>query len=180
MNVVAENLGVITDEVENLRRQFHFPGMRVLQFAWDSGSMNAFLPHNHSCDSVVYTGTHDNDTTLGWWVDLYQNDEKKRSYLQQYFASDGWEFNWTAIRTLMASVANKTIFPMQDLLGLGSEARINTPGKSDGNWTWRYSDGVLQQNLSVRLRELTEVYDRLPFVYDEEESEIKENQTDDR
>ncbi|GBE29434.1 MAG TPA: 4-alpha-glucanotransferase [Bacteroidetes bacterium] len=167
MNVVAENLGVITDEVENLRRQFHFPGMRVLQFAWDSGPMNAFLPHNHSCDSVIYTGTHDNNTTRGWFEQ--EATKKGLAYLKEYVGHELGEIEDEFVRMAYASSGLYAIIPMQDWLKLGSEARMNTPGNASGNWSWRVDSDQLSKELSDKMRELTQRYGRAPSVQIKEE-----------
>lgn len=155
--IIAENLGVITPDVESLREESGFPGMRVLQFAFGGDATNDHLPHNHTHETVVYTGTHDNDTTIGWFENL---DRDQREYCLQYLASDGSEINWDMIRAAMASVADSAIIPMQDVLGLGSDARMNLPASTTGNWTWRMKDKVVPEDLSARLRELTEAYGR--------------------
>jgi len=160
--IIAEDLGIITEDVVELRNRFDLPGMAVLQFGFGKDANSShFPPHKFRKNLVAYSGTHDNDTILGWWVELYENDPEMRTYLQKYFATDGWEFQWTAIQALMASVANTVIFPLQDVLGLGSEGRMNTPGNAVGNWTWRYVQGDLTPDLIFRLRKLTEVYGRL-------------------
>jgi len=141
-----------------MREEFGFPGMRVLQFAFGGDATNDHLPHNHTRETVVYTGTHDNDTTVGWWENL---DSGQREYCLQYLASDGTEINWDMIRAAMASVADTAIIPMQDVLGLASDARMNLPASTTGNWTWRMKDKVVPEGLSGRLRELTEVYGRI-------------------
>ncbi len=162
--LIAEDLGVITPEVNALRERLGFPGMRVLQFAFDSveaGSLNAanrFLPHNHTPDSVVYTGTHDNDTTRGWFS---QRTPGEREYLERYVGSAGSEIEWTFIRMALSSVCGFALFPLQDVLGLGSEARLNTPGTSGGkNWTWRFDEGSLSDKRAQRLKELGALYGR--------------------
>jgi 4-alpha-glucanotransferase len=133
--IVAEDLGTITSDVERLRQAFAFPGMRVLQFAWGGDIGNPYLPHNHSPDSVIYTGTHDNDTTVGWWAGL---DETIRRHVLDYLATDGREIHWDLVRSACASVADTAILPMQDLLGLDGRHRMNTPGEAAGCWEWRF------------------------------------------
>lgn len=171
--LIAEDLGVITPDVNALRERFGFPGMRVLQFAFDSveaGSLNAgnrFLPHNHTPDSVVYTGTHDNDTTRGWFV---KRTAREREYLRSYLGCAGPEtqpkadaqIEWTFIRMALSSVCRFALFPLQDVLGLGSEARLNTPGTSGGsNWRWRFAQGALTRERARRLRDLSALYGRI-------------------
>jgi 4-alpha-glucanotransferase len=166
--LIAEDLGVITPEVNALRERFGFPGMRVLQFAFDSveaGSLaagNRFLPHNHAPDSVVYTGTHDNDTTRGWFS---QRTPKEREYISRYTGCPGSELEsrieWIFIRMALASVCRFALFPLQDVLGLGSEARLNTPGTSGGsNWRWRFVESQLTEEKARALRELSALYGR--------------------
>jgi 4-alpha-glucanotransferase len=132
--LMAEDLGVITDEVVALRDRFALPGMRVLQFAFDGSPENPYLPHNHVANAIVYTGTHDNDTTVGWYASL---DEKSRRNVDEYFGASHGEPQ-TLIRAAFASVARLAIVPLQDLLALGSEARMNTPATTSGNWQWRF------------------------------------------
>ena len=162
--LIAEDLGVITPEVDALRTRFGFPGMRVLQFAFDSveaGSLssdNRFLPHNHTLDSVVYTGTHDNDTTRGWYS---RRTHEEREYLDRYAAPTDPEIEWRLIRMALSSVCRFALFPVQDVLGLGAEARLNTPGTSGGlNWTWRLAEGALTEGRARRLREMNSLYGR--------------------
>jgi 4-alpha-glucanotransferase len=168
--IAAENLGVITPEVEELREQFGYPGMSILQFAFGTdGQANTFLPHTYPHERVVYTGTHDNDTTLGWWTsvgagDSTRTDEdvaRERDYALRYLNTDGREMNWTLIRTALASVADTALIPMQDVLGLGSEARMNLPGRQSGNWEFRYSKDQLTPDIIHRLAALVELYQRL-------------------
>ena len=149
--IIAEDLGLISADVDALRRQFHFPGMKVLQFAFDSDASNVHLPHNYSADCVAYTGTHDNDTTLGWYA---SREEKVRHKARVYTGSDGNGMNWALIRLALTSVADIAMYPLQDVLGLGSEARLNTPGRPHSNWTWRYRDEMLRPELAAALREL--------------------------
>jgi len=165
---VAENLGVITPAVESLRRQFDWPGMAILQFAFGTDPQAPdFRPHNYERNLVVYTGTHDNDTTVGWWTGeaghSTRSDEdirEERDYVGRYLALDGQSVHWEFIRAVMASVANTAIVPAQDLLGLGSDARMNRPGVASGNWRWRLTPGQLTQDVMERLGELAETYER--------------------
>ncbi|MEM8642353.1 MAG: 4-alpha-glucanotransferase [Cyanobacteria bacterium P01_G01_bin.54] len=158
--IVAEDLGVITPEVEALRDQFGFPGMKVLHFAFDSGPGNSFLTFNHSLNCVVYTGTHDNNTTLGWWQ---ERDEEAVGRVFDYFGGEPPEpINWALIRMAMSSVGQLAVFPLQDVLDLGAESRMNTPSQAEGNWGWRYAALQLTPERVARLKELTTLYGRLP------------------
>jgi 4-alpha-glucanotransferase len=156
--IIAENLGVITPEVENLRTEFGFPGMRVLQFAFGSDAANVHLPHNYTGDVTVYTGTHDNDTTLGWFNELGETEE--REFCLKYLDSDGREVDWDFIRAAQASVADAAIIPLQDVLGLGNEARMNLPASQTGNWAWRFRAELLTDAVANRLKQLTILYGR--------------------
>jgi 4-alpha-glucanotransferase len=166
--IIAEDLGVITPDVEKLRDDFGFPGMRILQFGFSSDAKNGDLPHNYHRNVVVYTGTHDNDTAIGWFNSVAgegstrdaKQIEKERQFCLEYLDTDGREINWDLIRTVLASVANTAIVPLQDLLGLGSEARMNLPNTTSGNWSWRFRKGALTDQLAKRLRDLTELYGR--------------------
>jgi len=155
--IIAENLGVITPEVEGLRAECGFPGMRVLQFAFGGDATNEHLPHNHTSDSVVYTGTHDNDTTVSWFESL---GDAEREYCLKYLGSVTGEINWDMIRAAVASVADTAIIPLQDVLGLGNEARMNLPATETGNWTWRISPGALRDDAANRLSDLCRLYGR--------------------
>ena len=158
--ILAEDLGIITPEVEKLRDDFAFPGMRVLMFAFGGGSDNFHLPHNYARNSVVYTGTHDNDTAVGWWQRASKY-EKNLFYKYIVGFAAGEPINWVLIRMAMASVSVIAIVPLQDVMGLDNSARMNTPGTATGNWGWRYSDpDLLNQELSDRLLEVTQVYSR--------------------
>jgi 4-alpha-glucanotransferase len=159
--IIAEDLGVITPDVEKLRDDFNFPGMRVLQFAFSSDAKNNSLPHNHHQHLVVYTGTHDNDTTVGWFTSL---EAAEREFCLKYLNTTGTEIHWDFIRALFASVANTAIVPMQDVLGLGTEARMNLPNSTEGNWSWRLKEQSLTSELAERLRKLTELYGRVGNV----------------
>jgi len=158
--ILAEDLGVITPEVDKLRDDFGFPGMRVLMFAFGGGSDNFHLPHNYVRNSAVYTGTHDNDTAVGWWQRASKY-EKNLFYKYIVGFAAGEPINWVLIRMAMAAVSVIAIMPLQDVLGLDNSARMNTPGTATGNWGWRYSDpDLLNQDLSDRLLEVTQVYSR--------------------
>ncbi|MCS6885137.1 MAG: 4-alpha-glucanotransferase [Acidobacteriota bacterium] len=162
--IIAEDLGVITPDVEALRDEFGFPGMRVLQFAFGGDPDCADLPHNHIKNCVVYTGTHDNDTIVGWYRSRLATKAATAEidYCLRYLNSDGSNIHWDFIRAAFASVADTAIVPVQDLLGLGSEARMNLPASDQGNWNWRMQDGALTAELAVKLRQLTAIYGRLP------------------
>ena len=157
--IIAEDLGVITPDVDALRLQFGFPGMRILQFAWgeDDAAENRFLPHRHTPDSVVYTGSHDNDTTLGWWA---QQPEATRHHLREYLASDGRTPHWDLIRCAFESVADMAVVPMQDVLGLDGAHRMNFPGRAEGNWAWRFDWDQVGADLAARLHRLAALSDR--------------------
>ncbi|HZW79043.1 MAG TPA: 4-alpha-glucanotransferase [Candidatus Deferrimicrobiaceae bacterium] len=167
---VAENLGVITPEVEALRQEFGFPGMSLLQFAFGNDPQGpSFRPHNYSRELAAYTGGHDNDTTVGWWnssgigesTRTAEDIRKERAFARAYLGCKEDEpINWVLIRAVHASVADIAIVPLQDVLGLGSEARMNLPGTLSGNWKWRYQAQALTPDLIARLRELTVLYDR--------------------
>jgi 4-alpha-glucanotransferase len=157
--LIAEDLGVITPPVERLRDRFGLPGMKVLHFAFDGRSRNPFLPHNYSPSCVVYTGTHDNDTTLGWYQ---KESEKVRDRVRRYLARDGHDISWDLVRLAYASVAAMAVVPLQDLLKLGSEARMNYPSRAQGNWQWRFGATQLSGEVSGRLRELALLYGRCP------------------
>lgn len=156
--LVAEDLGSITPEVDDLRQQFHLPGMKVLQFAFGSGPDNPYLPHHHQQHSVVYTGTHDNDTTLSWFRDL-STEEKidVENYLGYPVAAS---MPWPLIRCALASVAKLAVIPMQDVLELGEGQRMNTPGTTEGNWRWRFHWDQVPADLPVKLKALLHLYDR--------------------
>jgi 4-alpha-glucanotransferase len=165
---VAENLGVITPDVEALREQFGLPGMAILQFAFGTDPQAPdFKPHNYPRDRVVYTGTHDNDTTVGWWTGDVGHSTRtseeiadERAYTRRYLGTDGHEIHWDFIRAVLASVAETAIVPAQDLLGLGAGARMNQPGTLGGNWRWRLRPGQLTSDIARRLAELTKTYER--------------------
>ena len=164
--IIAEDLGVITPDVEALRDDFGFPGMRILQFAFSSDTKNIDLPHNYHKNVVVYTGTHDNDTAVGWFSSVAgegstrtaEQVERERKFCMDYLNTDGKEIHWDFIRTVLASVANTAIVPLQDVLGLGTEARMNLPNSTEGNWAWRVRPNTLTSEVAARLRKLTELY----------------------
>jgi 4-alpha-glucanotransferase len=167
--IVAENLGVITPEVEAIRERFGFPGMAILQFAFGSDPQGPdFRPHNYPRNLVAYSGTHDNDTVCGWWnskagaASIRTEDDirRERSFARAYLGFEHEEVNWVFIRALMASVADTVIFPLQDVLGLGSEARMNIPGSATGNWRWRARGELLTTDKVDRLRTMADMYDR--------------------
>ena len=155
--VIAEDLGAMTPEVENLRDTFGFPGMRILQYAFGGDAYNRDLPHNYIANCVAYTGTHDNDTTAGWYAAA--SKEAKR-HCRTYLNSSGRDICWDMIRAAFSSVANVCVAPMQDVLGLGSDARMNTPATASGNWEWRLEEKDLTGKVAERLREMTELYGR--------------------
>lgn len=166
--IVAEDLGLITPEVAALRDGLGFPGMAILQFAFGTdSSANDFTPHNYTRHKVVYTGTHDNDTTVGWWTQgagdstrSAEDVEKEHDYAKRYLNTDGTEIHWVMMRAALASVANTVLVPMQDILGLGGEARMNLPGRQAGNWGFRFSWDKVTPEITHRLAELVDTYDR--------------------
>ncbi|KYC44176.1 4-alpha-glucanotransferase [Scytonema hofmannii PCC 7110] len=158
--IMAEDLGLITPEVEALRDKYEFPGMKILQFAFGSDAGNPFLPFNYSRNFIVYTGTHDNDTTISWFN---QATEYEKQYVLNYLGCLSPEgIHWDFIRLAMNSVANQAIIPLQDVLGLGGEARMNFPSKAEGNWDWRCTSGSLTKEVSQRLQTLTRLSGRSP------------------
>ena len=156
--IIAEDLGIITPEVTKLRKSLGFPGMKVLQFAFADGSENAYLPHNYEQNAVVYTGTHDNDTTLGWYR---QATEYEKDHLRRYLNIDGQNISWDFIRLAVSSAAQVAIFPFQDVLGLGSEARMNTPSTPSGNWQFRFTWNQLPHDAAGGLYYLNQLFNRL-------------------
>jgi 4-alpha-glucanotransferase len=158
--LIAEDLGLLTPATLALRDATGLPGMAVLQFAFGGKADNLYLPHNLRANSVIYPGTHDNDTTAGWYT---TTDEASRDHLRRYLRVGGQEIAWDFVRTAYASVSNLAVISLQDLMSLGSEARFNTPGKSQGNWNWRYRPeqlSQLRQNSARYLRELAALYGR--------------------
>lgn len=157
--LIAEDLGLITEEVEALRKRHRLPGMKVLQFAFSGGAANPYLPFHHDRDSVVYTGTHDNDTTLGWYQSL---DECDRRHVAEYLGQPGEPMPWPIVRCALASRSHLAILPMQDILALDTEHRMNTPGTiDDKNWKWRLDWSLVPADLSARMRRLVELYGRV-------------------
>ncbi len=156
--IIAEDLGIITEEVEELRGKTGLPGMRVLQFAFGDTSENPYLPHNYlTSNTVVYTGTHDNDTSIGWYNTA---TEYEKDHFRRYSNISGEEPNWDMIRLAMSSVANLALFPIQDLLSLDSTARTNTPGVATGNWQFRYTEDMLNLSIAQRLVYLNCLFNR--------------------
>ena len=162
--IVAEDLGVITPEVEALRDRYGFPGMAILQFAFGSDAhANDFLPHNYTKNKAVYTGTHDNDTVVGWWTSgvgdttrTQEQVDREHERALAYVGGDGREIHWDFVRTLLVSVADTAIVPLQDVLGQGTASRMNLPGRPGGNWRWRFATGALTPEVRRRLRLVTE------------------------
>jgi len=160
--IIAEDLGVITDDVVSLREAFHLPGMKILQFAFSTDSTDPFLPHNFPVNCVAYTGTHDNDTAVGWYTSA---PEGEQDLCRRYLARSGDDIAWDMIRAIWSSVAMMTLAPMQDFLSLGTAARMNYPGKASGNWQWRVPSDVLEdRHLMDRIHEMNELYSRLAGV----------------
>jgi len=163
---------VITPDVEALRDGFGFPGMRILQFGFSSDTKNHDLPHNYHQNVVVYTGTHDNDTAVGWFSSVAgegstrdaKQIEREKEFCMKYLDTEGKEIHWDFIRAVLASVANTAVVPLQDVLGLGTKARMNLPNSTEGNWSWRYKEGALTKEIETRLKELTELYGRAKEV----------------
>jgi 4-alpha-glucanotransferase len=149
--IIAEDLGVITPDVVELRDKFGLPGMRVLQFAFGDGETNHFLPHHYVQNTIAYTGTHDNDTSVGWWSAL---PEREKAFARRYLGTDGETINWAMMGALSKSAANIVIFPMQDVLGLSGEHRMNLPGKPEGNWEWRFSWSQIRPEHTRALAEM--------------------------
>lgn len=157
MPIIAEDLGEIDQSVIDLRDKFGFPGMKILQFGFENPNENNFLPHNYVRNCVCYTGTHDNDTTLGWYQKCY---EQSRDKLRRYYNTDGKDVCWTLIRACFSSVADMAVVPMQDILCLGSWARMNTPGIAEGNWAWRYTQDEITPQLEAKLYETAKLFGR--------------------
>jgi len=152
--IIAEDLGVITDDVVELRDSFNLPGMKILQFGFDKAE-NPFLPHNYISNCVAYTGTHDNDTAFGWYATA---PEQEKDFARRYLRVDGSDFAWDLIRSIWSSVAVYAVTPMQDPLSLGTEARMNFPSKLGGNWEWRMSESDMSEELAGKFRELNGLY----------------------
>ena len=157
LDVIAEDLGFLTDSVRELLAESGYPGMKVLQFAFNDTAESDFLPYLYPENCICYTGTHDNDTTVGWYLEL---DEKYRDKVRRYMNCDGSNIHWDFIRTALGSTARYAIFPLQDLFGFGSDCRMNTPGAAAGNWAWRYTSDRLSPELAEALKTISEVYGR--------------------
>jgi 4-alpha-glucanotransferase len=174
--LVAEDLGLITPEVDELRKELRMPGMRVLQFGFSDEGAHMHLPHQYTPDTVAYTGTHDNDTTQGWWKSLRKQERNAVEALVGHVPTKEGVGRpvWQLIRAAAGSVAQIAIFPVQDLLELGSEARMNTPAVPSGNWSWRVPEGVWTKELAARLAPISEVTDRDndPLGYPEERPQM--------
>jgi 4-alpha-glucanotransferase len=169
--IIAENLGLITPDVEALRERWGYPGMSILQFAFGPGTDSADTrPHYFPRHSVVYTGTHDNNTVMGWWqsrgdTDSTQSAEDiaaERLFAARYLNATDGEMPWAMIRAAMASVCDTAIIPMQDLLGQGSDSRMNMPGRVSGNWGYRFTWDQITPQIVQQLRSLVETYERTP------------------
>ncbi len=159
MPIIAEDLGEITPDVVELRDRYNFPGMRILQFAFAADTKNNFLPHNYVANTVVYSGTHDNDTTIGWF---HSATEREREFVKRYVGTSGSEIHWDLIRLASQSVAVMAVVPFQDVLGLGTEARMNMPGHALGNWSWRFTWDQVQSWHALRLYEIAALTNRTP------------------
>jgi len=155
--IIAEDLGLITPDVVELRDSFNLPGMKILQFAFASTPEDPFLPHNYPKNCVAYTGTHDNDTTVGWFE---SGTEQEKDYCRRYLSVSGENIAWDLIREIWKSTAAFAITTLQDLLSLGTEARMNFPGKPEGNWSWRFKPEDLTSDLLDRIKELNYLYFR--------------------
>jgi 4-alpha-glucanotransferase len=156
LQIIAEDLGVMTPDVIEMRDAFNLPGMKILQFAFSADSTDPFLPHNYPQNCIAYTGTHDNDTVLGWYRN--SSTEKERDFCRRYLARSGDDISWDMIRAIWGSVAIFSLCPMQDLLNLDTNARMNYPGRPSGNWGWRLLPNQLTQGLADRLKENNELY----------------------
>lgn len=163
LHLIAEDLGVITPEVEKLRDDLDLPGMRILQFAFDFNNKNYYLPHNiDNPNCILYTGTHDNNTTNGWFYGT-EIDENARRYILEYLGLEEWsDFHWKLIRQAYRTVADLVIIPVQDILGFGPEFRMNRPGTAEGNWRFKLMEGSMTHDMTQRLRRMAHIYRRLP------------------
>ncbi len=155
--LIAEDLGHITPEVTQLLNKFDLPGMSILQFAFDSDSKNSYLPHNHIPNCVVYTGTHDNNTSKGWFDEL---DDAQRERVLNYYSWPNESMPWPLVKSALASVSKLAIIPLQDLLSLGKAHRMNTPATTEGNWLWQFEWGQINETLTDYLHELNQLYRR--------------------
>lgn len=161
--IIAEDLGIITPEVDALRMQFNFPGMKILQFAFGMENNPQYLPHNFERDYIVYPGTHDNNTTVGYWREP-ERSEIERHNIRRYVGTDAHDIAWDFIRLAWGSVANQAVATLQDIFSLGAEARMNFPSTSSGNWQWRYTADMLTPALAARLADLTDIFERTKKV----------------
>jgi 4-alpha-glucanotransferase len=155
--LVAEDLGIITDGVTALREKYGMPGMKILQFAFGGDASNPYLPHQHCQDSVAYTGTHDNDTTMGWFDSL---DDATKAHVQEYFGETTEGMPWLLVRAVLQSVSQLAVLPMQDLLALGGEHRMNIPGTTEGNWAWQLDWDMVDEDCVPKLKNLNKLYGR--------------------
>ncbi len=171
--IIAEDLGVITKSVTALREKFDFPGMKILQFAFGTKMETKFLPHNYPRNSIVMTGSHDNDTTRAYFEKAKHQDNDIYEHMQKYLDYYGDDVVFELIKAAYASAADLVIIPMQDVLNLGDEARMNYPGKLGGNWTWRFTWDMIPKDIAGRLKELAELYERPPVKVDEVEIEVE-------
>lgn len=162
--IIAEDLGVITETVEQLRDKFNFPGMKILQFAFGKDGEKKFLPHNFIPNCIVYSGSHDNDTTKGFFEKAKTEDPELYKWTCDYLGYYGENICFEIIREAYKSVANLVIIPLQDVLNLGSEARMNFPGKLGGNWTWRFTEDQITEDIANNLKQLVNLYERNPFT----------------
>jgi 4-alpha-glucanotransferase len=174
LSFVAEDLGVITPEVDKLRTAFDFPGMRILQFGFGNRGAHTYLPHRFDSNSVVYTGTHDNDTTLGWWQNGATKEEKQAVATYLNPGPDGPV--WALIRAASTSVADICLFPVQDVIGIGSEGRMNVPSAATGNWSWRVQQSALTAELAHKLRAVADISDRTVEAQNEIEKARREEE----
>jgi 4-alpha-glucanotransferase len=159
IEIIVEDLGLITLDVTALRDALGYPGMKVLHFAFDGDPANMYLPHTYESNCVVYSGTHDNDTTIGWFATL---DDKTRQQIQAYLGRDGADIAWDLMRLAFSSVADLAIVPLQDVLRLGTDARMNRPGRPMGNWSWRFREEAMTDGLANGVRQSAELYGRVP------------------
>lgn len=157
LDIVAEDLGIITEDVEKLRDAFDFPGMKILQFAFSNDAENSYLPHNHTNNCIVYTGTHDNDTSLGWYESLTENEKQQ---VMGYIGDSNEVISWALIRLAWSSVARIAIAPMQDFLELDSLHRMNIPGTTENNWKWKLTFGLLNSQLANKIKRINHIYGR--------------------
>ena len=161
MDIIAEDLGFLTDTVLELLKNTGYPGMKILQFAFDPREESDYLPHNYTANSIVYTGTHDNDTIRGWYEVIPEEDKKFAAEYMNNEGADEANIHWDFIRLAMASVSNTCIIPLQDYFGVGSEARINVPSTLGTNWKWRMGKNEFTDELVQKIKAMTKLYARL-------------------